>query len=146
MKEFRDTGYYAMEDGTIIGKLNKPLKPRLRGKYHSIRIHNGDIKKGNISVHTIISECYLGIKPNDCVVNHKDGNKLNNDINNLEYITRSENQLHAYKLGLQKANKKLHDNIIISEYKNGLNGLQISKKYSVNFKRIYSVIKKYKQS
>lgn len=37
-------------------------------------------------------------------VNHKDGNKLNNEISNLEWATRSENCLHAYKTGLRQDN------------------------------------------
>ena len=34
-------------------------------------------------------------------VNHIDGNKLNNEVSNLEWMSNSENQLHAYSLGLQ---------------------------------------------
>jgi predicted XRE-type DNA-binding protein len=37
----------------------------------------------------------------DFEVNHMDGNKLNNYINNLEWCTKSENEFHAYKLGLK---------------------------------------------
>ena len=37
-------------------------------------------------------------------VNHIDGNKINNDLKNLEWVTQSENQLHAYATGLQKVN------------------------------------------
>ena len=36
------------------------------------------------------------------MVNHKDGNKLNNVAENLEWVTHSENDLHAYKLNLRE--------------------------------------------
>ena len=51
----------------------------------------------NFSVHTLVAEAFLE-KPNleeKLVVNHKDGNKLNNDISNLEWCTVRENWLHA---------------------------------------------------
>lgn len=38
-------------------------------------------------------------------INHIDGNKLNNSINNLEWCTQSENMKHCYEIGLQKPKK-----------------------------------------
>lgn len=53
-------------------------------------------------VHRLVMWSFNG-KNLDLEINHKDGNKYNNNLNNLEYCTRSENVSHAYKTGLKKA-------------------------------------------
>lgn len=55
-------------------------------------------KKWRISVHRLVMYAYHGYDERD--VNHKDGNKRNNKLENLEYMTRSENVKHAYNTGL----------------------------------------------
>jgi hypothetical protein len=40
------------------------------------------------------------------ILNHKDGNKLNNSIENLEWCTYRSNAIHAYKMGLYKSNER----------------------------------------
>jgi hypothetical protein len=65
----------------------------------------GAFKEGarkNILVHRAVAECFMGACPSGLEVNHKDGNKLNNCAENLEYVTRSVNQKHAVRLGLSK--------------------------------------------
>ncbi len=52
------------------------------------------------SVHQIVSDKFLGVKPEGLVVNHKDGDKKNNRYENLEYITITENIRHAIENGL----------------------------------------------
>ena len=104
-KEYK--GYKVYEDGTIIGKWGRPLKPRKRGDYLSVRIHTGDVTKGNELWHRIVALCYIPKIEGKDFVNHKNGDKYDNRANNLEWCNRSENQLHAYKLGLQVPKRKI---------------------------------------
>lgn len=53
-------------------------------------------------VHSLVAESFLGDKPKGLDVNHIDGDKKNNSLKNLEYVTRSENLAHSYRLGLSK--------------------------------------------
>ncbi len=63
-----------------------------------------DKKKTSKNVHRLIARSFFGESEMD--VNHKDGNKLNNKIENLEYVTKSQNIRHALKNGLFKPNYK----------------------------------------
>lgn len=53
-----------------------------------------------ISVHAVVCQCVYGERPKGLVINHKDGNKLNNHPDNLEYCTIAENIKHAIENNL----------------------------------------------
>ncbi len=60
-------------------------------------------KRLNVYPHREVAIAFLGACPTpNSTVNHKDGNKANNDLGNLEYATYSEQQHHAIRLGLRK--------------------------------------------
>lgn len=64
-----------------------------------------------VRVHTLVAETFL-IKPNeiDICVNHKDGNKLNNYVGNLEWISNGDNVKHAVRIGLFNIKGENHPN------------------------------------
>lgn len=71
------------------------------GYYRATLLHPS-MKQKIFFVHRLVAYTYT-IKPhNKTKINHIDGNKLNNHISNLEWVTSSENQIHAIKTGLQK--------------------------------------------
>lgn len=52
-------------------------------------------KAKHTTVHSLVAEAFLGIRNTGMVVNHKDLNKKNCSVGNLEYVTRQENEYHA---------------------------------------------------
>jgi len=58
-------------------------------------------------IHRLVALTFLDNSDNKEIVNHIDGNKLNNNIENLEWVTRLENSLHAINNGLIKRCKKV---------------------------------------
>ena len=73
----------------------KVLQPRRQNAgYYVVQLcMNG--KKKAVTIHRLVAAAFIAGNGND--VNHKDGNKTNNNVENLEWVTRSENITHAYR-------------------------------------------------
>tara|TARA_R110000772_G_C13276686_1_gene436745 strand:+ start:733 stop:1254 length:522 start_codon:yes stop_codon:yes gene_type:complete len=78
----------------------KVLKPSISGGYLKTMIKADNGKYKSSYVHKFVCLAFLGDRPNKYEINHKDGVKTNNSTENLEYVTKSENIKHAYRLGL----------------------------------------------
>ncbi len=98
--------YLINRDGKIINsKTGRELKPHIKGKegnqYLWVQLRTprgGHIYK---AIHRLLAETYISNPLNKRTVNHKDGDKLNNTVHNLEWATDSENISHSYRTGLR---------------------------------------------
>lgn len=72
-------------------------------------------------IHTLVADAFLDNPYEKPEVNHIDGNKENNSVSNLEWVTRTENNRHAIATHLRKCKKILlldADNNIVKEFNN----------------------------
>lgn len=70
-----------------------------RGGYELVQLKNRG-RHRNFSVHRLVAIHFIENPNSKLEVNHIDGNKLNNHVCNLEWVTPKENMSHAYKIGL----------------------------------------------
>lgn len=79
----------------IYGALRKPFNTRAGYASVSLKTIRG---WHNYAIHRLVWMAWVGPIPKGIWINHKDGNKLNNSIDNLELTTPSENHIHAYQI------------------------------------------------
>lgn len=97
---YKDTGYFISDTGQVKNKNGKILTPINRNGYFAVNIH-GKLYR----IHRLVAESFIDNVQQYDIINHKDGNKHNNIVSNLEWCNRSYNQHHAYATGLQIAAK-----------------------------------------
>lgn len=96
--ESAEKGYFASPHGNIYNRHGEIMVGAVDhcGYRHIIA------NRRNRNVHRIVAETFIPNPNNLPCVNHKDGNKLNNSVDNLEWCTHSENVIHAYSTGLEQ--------------------------------------------
>lgn len=99
-------------------------------------------------IHRLVAEHFIKKINNNMEVNHKDGNKLNNNIKNLEILTSKENKYHA-KINKLVASSENHgltyltnkDILKIRQLANsGFSNSEIAKKYKLTTKYIWAIV------
>lgn len=133
IKEFEN--YYISSNGFVYKRNKKTKKLKelytIKNSKHSYIKFNLQKNKKSVSklLHRLIAEYFIPNPYNFTEVNHIDGNKKNNKINNLEWCTRQQNMSHAVKnklMGGHTWSKKSKQNLIESRILN-LNGSPASK-------------------
>lgn len=100
---FGHKGYFTnLETGEIYGLRGQVLKPcKVHNGYYTVTLGTKRYK-----VHRLILSTFTGHEGKGLQVNHKDGDKSNNKISNLEWCTAKENTKHAELLGLRTHKNK----------------------------------------
>lgn len=98
-----DTHYSVSSEGRIrndeTGKIKQP-HINTTGYYATELYQDGTPLRRR--VHRLVAEAFIPNPDNKPQVNHIDGDKLNNNVENLEWVDNSENMIHAYQTGLVK--------------------------------------------
>lgn len=91
---------------------NRILIGEIDNGYHRVILKD----KKKYYVHRLVSQLFLSNPNNLPCINHKDGNKLNNNVNNLEWCTYSYNTKHGYENGLiHHAEKEKNQNAVLTQ-------------------------------
>lgn len=120
-----ERNYEIWSDGTIFSKaLNRPLKPRTAYNgyiYNLLHIHGKGQKR--LTIHRLVAQHFIPNPENKRCVNHINGIKSDNRVENLEWATHSENNAHAHRTGLMdnsfkrvKVSQYTQDGVFVKEY------------------------------
>ena len=153
-----ETEYIITDTGLVYGKYWKSLKQRLCSSgYVQLCLYIKN-KPKYLYLHRAVYETFVGEIPKNKEINHKDGNKLNNSLNNLELVTSKENKKHSWDIGLsyshdprrndnkQRRLEKIYSvktiKSICEDIKNGeLKYIDICDKYNIKYSILKDIIK-----
>jgi len=124
------------------GIIMKDYKPHHSG-YIYLRVN---IQK--YALHRLVAQTFIPNLENKPFVNHIDGNKINNSVSNLEWVTCSENNMHNHKIGLTKGHtrKIIQYDLKMNEIKNFDRILDASKELNISLSCIKDVLKEKQKS
>lgn len=123
---------------SIKGRIDNPTISS-KGYFHKRFKYNG--KQKNYKIHRLVGLLFLTNSSNLLEINHKDGNKLNNNAENLEWCSRQQNMNHASINGLLPRKLDSKKIIIIREkYINGSSKESLAKEFNVTIPCIHSII------
>lgn len=95
------TNYEIYDDGRCYNKkFNRFLQGSVKNTGYRMVLLSFDGKKRDFSIHRLVAEAFIPNPNHLPIVNHKDGNKLNNTVNNLEWATTQDNTIHAIENNL----------------------------------------------
>lgn len=115
IKEFKQiegyNGYYINSQGIIlscnVGTILRQIRPQIHNSgYYTVKLVKSNGDKKHEFVHRLVAKAFLPNDENLSDVNHKDLDKLNNNLENLEWCSRQNNLKHFYKLSSKTSKSK----------------------------------------
>jgi len=136
--------------GNVRNAHGNPRKLNTSLPYLTFGVKNRGVPQKNRYVHLAVLESFTGFKENGAVCNHKNGNKRDNRLVNLEWTTQKRNMQHAFETGLicRAGNKnsrhkiKEHEVIELRQIHRmyGLNCTEAAKQFGVRYNTIHAII------
>ena len=116
------------------------LKTNTSDRYYSVELfNNGESKR--ILVHRLVAEAFLPKVTGKEWINHKDGNRYNNEVSNLEWCTPTENNIHAIQTGLNHPGAYQKKAVRIKETGEIFDGVvECANAISADFRNVYRAL------
>lgn len=136
-------GYYEINQNGLVKRVDTQqyvVEHKNHKGYMKVNLNLSGVRKGK-AVHRLVAEAFVDNIHDKPFVNHIDGDKFNNSASNLEWVTDSENKLHAFKNGLiskvgsRNGNSKLTEEDITkarTAYLNGITTKELALAYGVH--------------
>lgn len=116
------------------------LKPQKRPNGYLAITLSKDKRRITKSIHRLIMLAFVGASK--LTVNHIDGDKHNNRLENLEYVTSRNNRRHVFSSNIKITNIQKYKSDIINDYSKGVNLTKLIKKYHVDFRDLKNLLLK----
>lgn len=123
-KVWNGNGFY-LKKGRIL------KKSKTTTGYWKVELYDKGRGRKSKKVHRLVAKAFIPKIKDKNLINHIDGNPLNNNVENLEWCSQSENMEHAYEIGLMHSNFSKHKDKMIEEYVNdtSTNVKMLARKY-----------------
>ena len=137
--------YKINSNGEIVGQRNKKLRPAISSwGYKTVVLCDNNFRK-TMKVHRLVAEAFIPNPHNKETVNHKNGNKLDNRVCNLEWATVAEQQIHRSRVlgfGTKAATMSLRKPIKCLETGEIFESIKVAaKKYNGDYGRLSQAAK-----